>query len=113
MTEKKKVIREKSIKIRVTETELQALKDRCDGAELAPWVRETCLGDRTLKSANVPKVDPALLRQLSGLGNNLNQITRVVNTQNYDVVNVVQVLAQLSAIERQLGQIMAQYEISG
>lgn len=49
MTEKKKVIREKSIKIRVTETELQALKDRCDGAELAPWVRETCLGERTLK----------------------------------------------------------------
>ncbi|MDF5285884.1 MobC family plasmid mobilization relaxosome protein, partial [Vibrio parahaemolyticus] len=62
--------------------------------------------------ANVPKVDPMLLRQLSGLGNNLNQIARVVNTQNYDVVNVIQVLAQLSAIERQLGQIMAQYEIS-
>ncbi|MBO0160118.1 plasmid mobilization relaxosome protein MobC [Vibrio parahaemolyticus] len=53
-----------------------------------------------------------LLRQLSGLGNILNQIARVVNTQNYDVVNVIQVLAQLSAIERQLGQIMAQYEIS-
>ncbi|MDG2653511.1 MobC family plasmid mobilization relaxosome protein, partial [Vibrio parahaemolyticus] len=70
------------------------------------------LGERTLKRANVPKVDPMLLRQLSGLGNNLNQITRVVNTQNYDVVNVVQVLAQLSAIERQLGQIMAKYEIS-
>ncbi|HCE1484518.1 TPA: MobC family plasmid mobilization relaxosome protein [Vibrio parahaemolyticus] len=52
------------------------------------------------------------MRQLSGLGNNLNQITRVVNTQNYDVVNVVQVLAQLSAIERQLGQIMAKYESS-
>ncbi|WP_272166432.1 MobC family plasmid mobilization relaxosome protein, partial [Vibrio diabolicus] len=81
-------------------------------AELAPWMRETCLGERTLKRANVPKVYPALLRQLSGLGNNLNQITRVVNTQNYDVVNVVQVLAQLSAIERQLGQIMAKYEIS-
>ncbi|EMD77036.1 hypothetical protein C408_4538 [Vibrio diabolicus E0666] len=42
----------------------------------------------------------------------MNQITRVVNTQNYDVVNVVQVLAQLSAIERQLGQIMAKYESS-
>ncbi|WP_242535413.1 plasmid mobilization relaxosome protein MobC, partial [Vibrio parahaemolyticus] len=70
------------------------------------------VGERPLKRANVPKVDPMLLRQLSGLGNILNQIARVVNTQNYDVVNVIQVLAQLSAIERQLGQIMAQYEIS-
>ncbi|MDF5317029.1 plasmid mobilization relaxosome protein MobC [Vibrio parahaemolyticus] len=52
------------------------------------------------------------MRQLSGLGNNLNQIARVVNTQNYDVVNVIQVLAQLSALERQLGLIMAEHEVS-
>jgi hypothetical protein len=112
MPEQKKLKREKIIKIRATEAELQALKERCDGAELAPWMRETCLGERTLKRANVPKVDPALLRQLSGMGNNLNQIARVVNTHRHDTVNVIQVLAQLSVLERQLGQLMAEYEVS-
>jgi hypothetical protein len=112
MSDKNKVKRGKSVKIRVTESEFQGLKDRCDGAALAPWMRETCLGERTLKRANVPKVDPALLRQLSGIGNNLNQIARVVNTQRHDMVNVIQVLVQLLALERQFSQLMVGHEVS-
>lgn len=97
--------RTKIIKIRTTEAEYLDLKSRCDRAELAPWMREVCLDKAELKRVKVPKVDPQLLRQLAGIGNNLNQIARVVNAQRHDAINLVKVLAQLSAIERQIEQI--------
>jgi hypothetical protein len=101
MTEK----RTKIIKLRVSESEYEDLKTRCDRAELAPWMREVCLNQHVLKRSKVPDVDPKLLRQLAGIGNNLNQIARVVNSQRHDVVNLVKVLAHLADLERQLDQI--------
>ncbi len=97
--------RTKIIKLRVTEAEYADLKARCDRAELAPWMREVCLNQHVLKRANIPDADPQLLRQIAGIGNNLNQIARVVNSQRHDAVNLVKVLAQLAALERQLEQI--------
>ncbi|WP_139788775.1 plasmid mobilization relaxosome protein MobC, partial [Klebsiella variicola] len=41
--------------------------------------RETCLGEKQTKQSKVIEVDPKLLRQLAGIGNNLNQIARLVN----------------------------------
>lgn len=97
--------RSKVIKIRVTEDEYRDLKERCDRAELAPWMREVCLDKAVLKRAKVPDVDPQLLRQLAGIGNNLNQIARVVNTQQHDDVNSIQIISMLLAMERHLEQI--------
>ncbi len=97
--------RTKIIKVRVTDAEYADLKARCDRAELAPWMREVCLDKAELKRSKVPDVDPQLLRLLAGIGNNLNQIARVVNAQRHDAVNLVKVIAQLSALDRQLEQI--------
>ena len=71
--------REKVIKIRATESEYSELQKRNTKARLAEWMREYCLGEKPTRSAQVPPVDPALLRQLAGIGNNINQIAHACN----------------------------------
>jgi len=98
--------RNKIIKIRVTDEEFETLKWRSTKHELARWMRETCLNDGQgdfIKQAKGPDpVDPALLRQLAGIGNNLNQVARKVNTQEWSGSDRVHVIAALAAIEREL-----------
>ena len=65
--------RTKEIKIRLTENEHERLLARCDRAHLAEWLRSLGLGEHVLRRRRVPDVDPALLRQVTGIGNNLKR----------------------------------------
>jgi len=94
-------LRTRSVKIRLTELEYQRLLLLNDRPELARWIRETCLGVKGRTNVPPPIVDPVLLRQLAGIGNNLNQIARVVNTKGQPI-DRVQIVAGLAAVERQL-----------
>jgi hypothetical protein len=94
--------REKIIKIRATEFEYNELVARCPKPRLAEWMREHCLGTKVPRSNAVPNVDPALLRQLAGMGNNLNQIARAIHSQEWKPVDRVQVIAALASIQREL-----------
>ena len=99
------VMREKIIKVRCTLEEYEALRHRCPKARLAEWMREHCLaleGTRS-RSQKVPAaVDPALLRQLTGLGNNLNQIARRINSGQWTGMDRVHIVSALAGIEREL-----------
>ena len=69
--------RERVIKIRVTDEEFARLKGLSGDERLAEWMRSQCLGNDKAagrRRTPVPKADPALLRQLAGIGNNLNQV---------------------------------------
>lgn len=105
MTEK----REKIIKVRVTAEEHEQLKFNSTKAQLAEWMRESCLnpGQVDLVSAaeGPSAVDPELLRQLSGIGNNLNQIARQVNTKAWGPSDTAQIISALMAVEAQLVEI--------
>ena len=94
--------REKIIKIRATDDEYSALMERCSKPRLAEWMREYCLGAKVPRANKVPNVDPALLRQLSGMGNNLNQIARAIHSQDWKPVDRVQIMAALSSLQREL-----------
>lgn len=96
--------RTKEIKIRLTESEHKALLNRCTKASLATWMRETCLGEKQTKQSKVIEVDPKLLRQLAGIGNNLNQIARLVNqhSKQDSVLDRIAIITALSSIEREL-----------
>jgi hypothetical protein len=104
MTKKEIVKRQKEIKIRLTDEEHQALLDRCTTASLASWMRETCLSEKRTKQSKVIEVDPKLLRQLAGIGNNLNQIARLVNHESKasSAIDRIAVITALSGIEREL-----------
>lgn len=104
MTKKEIFKRQKEIKIRLTDEEHQALLDRCTTASLASWMRETCLSEKRTKQSKVIEVDPKLLRQLAGIGNNLNQIARLVNQQSKtsSAIDRIAIITALSGIEREL-----------
>ena len=95
--------RAKSVKIRVSEDELSAMRERCDRPMLADWLRDLALGET--KRRPVPKADPELLRQLAAIGNNLNQLARWVNSTK--PTSSVECSAALIALGRELEAIRA------
>ena len=103
--------REKIIKIRVSAEEFETLKFNSTKAELAAWMRDTCLNpgqtDFVRDLAQPSPVDPALLRALAGIGNNMNQIARKVNTGEWEPIDTVKIVAALGAIERELAELRA------
>ena len=100
----KDVKRTKEIKIRLTESEHKALLNRCTTPSLASWMRESCLNEKRTKQSKVIEVDPKLLRQLAGIGNNLNQIARLVNQESKanSAIDRIAIITALSGIEREL-----------
>lgn len=55
-------------------------------------------------TGRVNHADPALMRQLAQIGNNLNQIAHRINASNLagEPLSMVQILAALSSIEREI-----------
>lgn len=104
MTEK----RTKSVKIRLFESELLELNQLKTGNELATWMRETCLGKKS-KRRNAPiDVDPLLLRQLSAVGNNVNQLARLANAKGMSAIDSVEIVCVLHDIKAELEAIRGQ-----
>ncbi|OIN30487.1 mobilization protein [Salmonella enterica subsp. enterica serovar Sarajane] len=91
--------RNKMLTMWVTEDEHARLRERCNGKQLAAWMRQTCLGEKPARAGKLPSISPALLRQLAGMGNNLNQIARKVNAGGCNGHDRVQVVAALMAID--------------
>ncbi len=91
--------RTKSVKIRLTQAEHDELIARKNQSELAKWMRETCLAVAPIKPSKFATVDPKMLYQLNRIGNNLNQLTKQVNTQpaTLQTIQALAVLAQIQA----------------
>ena len=97
--------RTKSIRIRVTDEEHEQLRRRKQQPRLAAWMREHCLAADVAAAHRVPRIDPSLLRQLAGIGNNINQIARRVNSSDWTTLDQVKVLTHLAAMERELARL--------
>lgn len=101
-------MRNKSIKIRVSEDELAQLQAKKGRAELARWLREVGLSESSGKQHVVKhELPPEVVRILAGIGANLNQVARTLNTQakqgSLDVrLCATDLLVELVATERAL-----------
>ena len=102
--------RTRSIKIRVTNDEYDRLERLKSGSRLATWIRETCLGEAEQRECEMPTVSPVLLRQIAGIGNNLNQIARKVNSNEWSVSHAVQIIAELRVIEKHLSELRGDFD---
>ena len=100
MTDKLK--RDKYIGIRLTAEEHEQLQRRKLRPRLAQWMREHCLAAVVPKVNQVARIDPALLRQLSGIGHNVNQIARAVNAGSWHTLDQVKVIAHLESLGREM-----------
>lgn len=99
--------RTKEIKIRLTDDEHSALIARATSPKLAEWVRETCLDTRKPAARKIPLVDPQLLRALAGIGNNVNQIARLLNTD--PLFTRTKLYELLITIERDMKEIREEF----
>ena len=86
-----KAQRDVIVKIRMTEAEKTQLKEvaRRERTTLARLIREAVLQEAkdrhknvTYKQVIVHAADPALVREVARIGNNINQIARTLNTLN-------------------------------
>ncbi len=93
--------RERMLTIRVTDDEHARLLERCEGKQLAVWMRRVCPGGAPGPETRHPR-HPPLLRQLAAIGNNLNQTARKVNSGQWSSGDRVQVVAALMAIGDEL-----------
>lgn len=100
--------RNKEIKIRLTQAEYEHLLERKKKARLAEWVREYCLGSEPSKKAkSVLKVDPTLLKELSKIGGNINQIARHLNNdRTMSLEKKIEHLTELASIEQSLSELL-------
>ncbi len=102
--------RKKYVKIRTTSDERdvwQALAD-AEGVSLADLIRQR-VNDSALKgprSKSVQRVvveaDPKVIRELSRIGNNMNQLARAVNAAGLQPEDVITVLGFLSDVAADL-----------
>lgn len=115
----KKATKGRQLKVRLTEDEFARLKKAAegDGVTMADFARRQLALDTVNRSPTgsmayrkFTPVDPDLLRQISRLGNNLNQIARRVN--QYDFDTSLDLLQALLTIERRLKQVQDAHQIS-
>ena len=103
--------RTKSIKIRLTDEEHQQLLDRCGDLALAEWLRTLGLGQDVVvkrRRRRYTPADPKLIHQLAKLGNNVNQIARVVNSHKHSI-DKVWLLSALNSVREILQGLREDY----
>jgi len=105
-------MRDKSIKVRITAAELEQLNALKDQSRLAAWMRSVCLSQHRRQTKDPITVDPLLLRQLAGIGNNINQISRLMNGGKWSAGDAVNVISVLRSIETELNGIRTNHDSS-
>ena len=92
------------MKVRFSQSELDQVKAICPRTELARWMREMALNptaDWVQQAESKSEISSDLMLQLSGIGNNVNQIARQLNTRA-NPIEAIPLLAKLAEISEQL-----------
>ena len=96
--------RTKIIRIRVTDSEYQMFSDKSGDHTISAWIRSLAETGKPPKRRKHVTMEPALLRQFAGIGNNINQIAKQVNYHKGAVEEAI-LLTQLSALEREVTEL--------
>ncbi|MCF6305977.1 MAG: MobC family plasmid mobilization relaxosome protein [Rhodobacteraceae bacterium] len=100
------------VKLRTTPEQRAAwyAKAEAKGVNFSELARQALDGITVRRRAQLRRIDPALLRQLARLGNNLNQLARWANRDQRQA-NSFAITAQLVSIERELAKLRKAYEV--
>jgi hypothetical protein len=106
--------RDKWVHVKVSESEKDSWSRLAEssGLTLADLIRQQLgaaemVHREPVKKRRIKRVDPALIRELAKIGNNLNQMSRWANTYKSDA-EAMAVLRALLSVERQLADIPTQ-----
>lgn len=115
----KKELRTERINIRLTPSEYEKLQKKADEHSLP---MATFLRDRILELSppvarvhGFEKIDPELIKEINGIGNNINQLARNSNEQivRYNQFDIVSTHKQLTRIANVLERIEKHYTQKG
>lgn len=100
------------IEIRTTPEEKRHWQEIAEnkGVSLSELVRSSLGGLRLRKPRPRPTVDPALIRELARIGNNLNQLAHAANRRK--PLDSTALLIRLIEIDRELAAIRAAHEVA-
>lgn len=110
-----RLLRKHHITLRLNDDELASLTEKSQdyGLGMAVFLRDQILQapPPVKRIHDLPKVDPELVRQLASIGNNLNQITRLANSQqaSYNKVDIKTLHLSLDRITQELQKIQSDY----
>lgn len=93
--------RTNKIEIRLTKEERKALEERFGSKKISTVIRDYLLTSKLPRRSRKP--DEQTLRALAYIGNNLNQIARVLNALKGKAFNKVEVLRVLAELRNQIG----------
>ena len=126
--ENKKEKLSERINLRLTPDEYSKLKIKADEQnlsisnflrsvvlEIAPPVSPITIEKKVVKRVrDFPDVDPSLLRQIVSIGRNLNQITKLANSQNvaFGKIDVITLVQSIERITQELSLLRQQYTAS-
>lgn len=79
MPQTKKPLRKKVVKVRFNDDEYETLMTKKTRQQLAVFIREKAL--LSADNVKVISVEPELIRAVGKIGNNLNQLTKHINTK--------------------------------
>ncbi len=99
--------RTKQIKVRVNSEEEKELLKRANNIPLSKFMREFCIGNDLPANIVTETADPKLLKELSAIGNLLNQAMRVANTElksGYSV-NVMRLILVIERSQKTLEEL--------
>lgn len=102
--------RKRIVKVALTEAEYLELQRKKTRPQLARWLRETALNEQQNVQVSVSKersgLSPEVARILAGMGNNLNQIAKQLNSSaKIGVLNqtqLIRALTEIASIENSL-----------
>ncbi|MBB5722273.1 hypothetical protein FHS72_001899 [Loktanella ponticola] len=100
------------VKLRTTPDERAAwyAKAAAKGVSFSEFARSAIDGVTVRQRSQLRSIDPALLRQLARVGNNLNQLARWAN-RDQQYADRVAIMGQLMGIERELMRLRQIHEV--
>ena len=111
--------RKTRLNLRLDDKEFELLKAKAEGfgLPLAKFLRVSLLGlpEPAKRIHDLPVVDPTLLRQLVGIGNNVNQLTRyahIVSNDAKQTLNVLELAFALQSVADELKLLREQYSLN-
>lgn len=107
-----KPTREHRINLRLNDKENQHLANMAGGMPKAKFLREWVMsGKPPRRNKELPKIDPQLMRLITSMANNLNQLTRYAHTQNQtgNPIDVLALAMSIDSLQGELQELKAQY----
>lgn len=111
--------RQTRLNLRLSDLEYAQVLQKAEGfgLPLAKFVRVSLLGlpEPAKRIHDLPVIDPALLRQLVSIGNNVNQLTRYAHSMSLDpkqTLNTLELAFALQRVADELQLLREQYSLN-